>query len=180
MTNEELRGVIERAWACAYGGTKISYLSGPISTGHRYVRYLRSKTYRSLAEVIEWNRAELSGTAMRLRQTLGIVMEPGGLAVESFTHEDYMLLWEKLLERSVSRVLFLPQWEYSKGCAMEYLRAKTLGIPTNTIDGKMIDDDQGLFLIRAANLDIAQSSHPDLLKLSTELLAVENKLVALR
>src|ERR1700733_14220250 len=122
----EIHEAIIRAWDCVLAGSDVAYLSGPLTTGLRHVEQARSgASIDSFAQqIVQENSKELTTAAQRLRKTRNkIVVEPASLHVPDWSQVDYYMLWEMLIERHVQVVIFMPGWEYSAGCAVEFARA---------------------------------------------------------
>lgn len=131
------------------GGSTV-YLSGPITTGSRFLEWyseigssLQSDQKRyaaSLREnVVEPNSREVRETAARLRAALHEpVLEPASLFVSDWSQRDYLALWARVIERFAARIVMMPGWEFSSGCANELERAFLHGLPVTALDGTPI------------------------------------------
>lgn len=148
---------IIQAWDCALAGTRVTYLSGPITTGRRYIDTVRNKgrSAKTKNAVLHENLAALVATAKRLRsERREVVVEPASLNLPEWSQGDYHRLWEGLIERHARLLIFMPDWEYSVGCAIEFAHASKLDIPTQTLSGSPITVDDGMALLTAARDDI--------------------------
>ncbi len=142
-----------QAWECAFSGTSITYLSGPITTGKRFVELVQGgeMTPSVRHELIKENCKKLKAKALQLRIDRGhTVLEPASLTVRDWSQKDYLALWERLIEKHVNVVLFMPGWEYSVGCATEFVKAISVGIRTETVAGVPLTLRSGLRLMSAA------------------------------
>jgi len=154
--------VIRQVWSSAFGTRRVTYLSGPITTGKRFVDWFEetgsrfvpeSSQYRDglRAAVIVANEAEIQGAADLLRARDGEpVVEPASLFVKTWNQADYIELWESFITDHASRILLMPGWEYSAGCAAEYYRAHIEGIPRASIGGTPIVVRDAVAAIRHA------------------------------
>lgn len=161
-----------QAWECAFAGTSIVYLSGPITTGPRFVSWFRttgkllvndqplySKALRE--QVIEPNNRDLQAAAAHLRlQIREPVLEPASLNVAEWSQRDYLALWDQVIERFAGRVVLLPGWNFSAGCAVEFHRAIKKGLPVETFDGSPVTVAQAVELLRDAARQVAQEETP--------------------
>jgi hypothetical protein len=142
-----------QAWHCVLGEARITYVSGPITTGARWVDSVvggRAATARPA--VIEANNQQLHAAAAQLRTEPGrIVIEPASFAMPSWSQSDYLILWTDLIERHAGEVRFLPDWALSNGCAHEFERAQRHGIPTLSLDGQAISREEGLVALTDAH-----------------------------
>ena len=141
------------AWDCAFAGTRVAYLSGPITTGHRQVARLRGGDEEAggKSAIIAVNSAALVETAKQLRAERSLtVVEPASLNVEGWSQADYLALWEAFIERHARLIIFMPGWEYSIGCAIEFARAVLHDIRTESVSGSLITTEDGIALLVAA------------------------------
>jgi hypothetical protein len=153
---------IRKVWRSAFGSRKVAYLSGPITTGLRFIDWW-SETGHRLAKdsaaytkglrnhVIVPNENQLKVTAELLRaKGSDPVIEPASLFVSEWSQRDYVELWEHFIADHASRILLIDGWEYSAGCASEFCRAHLEGVPTVRIDGSPIVARDGIAAIRRA------------------------------
>lgn len=148
-----LHTAILQAWDCAFAGSRVAYLSGPITTGLRQVERLRigDETKDGKYAIIRENSEALISTAQRLRaERGGIIVEPASLNVEEWSQADYLELWELFIERHVRLIMLMPGWEYSFGCATEFARAVEHDVRTETVSGSLITAEDGIALITSA------------------------------
>lgn len=178
-----LHGAILEAWDCAFAGTPIAYLSGPITTGVRQIERLRAgdSGVEGKREIIFDNSKALIETAKRLRAERSLVLvEPGSLNIANWSQADYLSLWEALIERHVGLIIFMPDWQYSIGCAIEFRRAVMHDIRTESISGAPLSVEDGINLISEACGDLRSGYGPaELADLATRLEVVTNELRAL-
>lgn len=152
-----LHDEITRAWDLALSGTPVVYLSGPISTGPRLVQHLRSGRIFSDVQddVRRHNTEDLLAAAIQLRQQRNeVVIEPASLELREWSQQDYYRLWQHLIERHVKTVVFIPGWEYSVGCAIEFGHALRTGIRMETRAGSPLSPEDGVALLEAAEQDL--------------------------
>lgn len=157
---------IRKVWRSAFGSQKVTYLSGPITTGPRFVTWWgiaggelvdNADEYNlSLREkVIEPNERQMKLTAELLRASgNGAVIEPASLFVNEWSQDDYLTLWEHFIADHASRIWLMDGWEFSAGCAAEFCRAHLEGIPTAHVDGTPIVARDGLEAIGRALTEI--------------------------
>lgn len=143
--------LIFQAWRCALGQSRIIYLSGPITTGLRWIDALKAGEANAQSDVIAANSQDLLAAAAALRtNATAIVIEPASLTVGGWSQTDYLTLWTELIERHAGEVRFLEGWAFSNGCAHEFERALRLGIPTLNLAGVPIVRESGLSALRRA------------------------------
>lgn len=159
---------IRQAWRSAFGSRKVAYLSGPITTGQRFIDWwvadghtlaLDSEPYRDglRATVIEPNEAALKLVAELLRaKTSEPVIEPASLFVHDWSQREYLELWEQFITDHASRILLMDGWEFSAGCASEFCRAHLDGVPTARVDGTPVVARDGIAAIRRALADVQE------------------------
>lgn len=157
--------------ATIVGHEKATYISVPITTGPRLVIWFRQLAERgeSLPDprraegderrrlVIEPNLREARRFAEKIRQsTEDPVIDPSMLIeVPGWRQEDYIALWELVIERFASRLVFAEGWQYSYGCAHEFFFASSLGIPTFDAELRPLGRDWGLTQIIQATRELA-------------------------
>lgn len=146
--------LILQAWQCLIGEEQVIYVSGPITTGLRWVEALEAGSPVE-TNVIAENCAVIRALARTLRQQASaLVLEPASLHVEQWSQADYLKLWTTLIERHAAAVVFVDGWPYSIGCALEFERAISRGIATQTANGTSISPTSGFQAIRQAADDL--------------------------
>lgn len=136
--------------ACTLGERSAIYLSGPVTTGPRFVDWYKAEgramendpgyAGRHHAEVVVPNSEALKAKAEALRSRTGVpVIEPGSLLVHDWSQDEYVDFWRTVMERFVQRVVLSQGWEYSSGCVQEVLHAFELGLPVEDADGALLD-----------------------------------------
>ena len=144
--------LIFQAWRCVLGDARATYLSGPITTGLRWVEAVEQGSPNAArSEVIAENGRQLIRIASQLRESSKkLVIEPASLNVLGWRQADYLMLWTGLIEQHVEEVRFLNDWYYSNGCAHEFERAVRHRIPTLDLEGRPISQSKGLAQLRDA------------------------------
>lgn len=167
---------ILQAWDCALVGSQVVYLSGPITTGPRYVRLLRQgkSSAASMEQLRRKNIDDILLNVQRLRkQRHEIVIEPASLNLPAWSQSDYHLLWEHLIERHVALIILMPGWEYSAGCAIEFAHASKHGIPAETLSGSSVSVADGIAALTTACEDLRKdNAHGRLTGLAEQLKGV--------
>jgi hypothetical protein len=151
-----------QAWSCAFADLHVTYVSGPITTGPRFVQWYQEEGHRLVADttkyepshrakVIEPNELEVLAVARQLRGELREpVVEPASLRVIGWSQADYVTLWERFIESHAGKLVMVPGWQFSSGCAAEFLRACEHAIPIEAFNGGLIKPSEGLEMLRAA------------------------------
>jgi hypothetical protein len=183
-TGSALHMAIQQAWDCAFLGAHVTYLSGPITTGLRQIEQIRAggENRQAKHRIIQENSEVLIDTARKLRlERTEIIVEPGSLNVAGWSQADYLNLWEGLIERHVRLILFMPDWEYSLGCAVEFARAVRHDVRTEAISGSIISVEDGIALLAAAVANLrADNAGGALVRLVDGLETVIEQLSSLR
>lgn len=101
---------------------------------------------------MELNRKAASVFAAELRRTkMRVVIDPTALAdLPGWTQDDYRFFWGKVVEEYAAEAVFMDGWQYSNGCAYEFLVACRSGVVTVDALQQPISVDRGLSLIGAA------------------------------
>ncbi len=153
MKAKPIHTAILQAWASAFGTTKVSYVSGPITTGRAFFERLAGGEEAAAARqaIFESNCAALIEAAelVRARDSV-IVVEPATIMVNGWSQADYMALWRELIARHVERVILLPGWEFSAGATEEFVQAIQSGIGIETLAGEAVQARDGDKLIALA------------------------------
>lgn len=183
MTNPDdvstLHKAIIQAWDCAFAGSQVAYLSGPITSGPRYIDALKDGASQSdLEQIKRQNCEEIMLEVRRLRtQRREIVIEPASLQLPEWSQSDYHTLWEQLIERHIRLVILMPGWQYSIGCAIEFAHASAHNIRAETLAGAPVSIDDGIELIAGACNELRKIGKiPALARLVTKLSAVVTRL----
>lgn len=175
-TPEDVRfhhGLVLQAWRSMLGTRRAIYLSGPITTGLIWVEAVEAgRTADGRSAVIAENGRRIGEAAEYLRHETGdVVLEPATLTVKGWSQDDYLALWTTFIERHASEVRFVPNWQYSIGCAREFKAAHRHGLPTRDLAGGTIAAEHGQLAIRAAASDVRRRSGDanSLLRLANDL-----------
>jgi hypothetical protein len=93
------------------------YLSCPITGGP-----LTLSEDKHDLDIISENIKNGLGFTRYLRSIFkDIVICPASVCfIPSWTQDDYLIFWEKVIRSMVNRIFFAPGWQYSKGCCYEY------------------------------------------------------------
>lgn len=150
----------------------IFYCSAPITSGKRYINWLErigqqfididkvSESYREshFKEVIEPNRKHANQIIQRLRQQTGkVVVDPTALPyIPDWTQQDWRFFWQQVIERYVTMTFFIDDWQYSNGCAYEFLVSQKKGISVFDENQKILSLAKGVNLIREAIFRLQQ------------------------
>jgi hypothetical protein len=155
--NETYRDLILRAWLSALGDRRVIYLSGPITTGLRRIAAEENGTDSPTLEGVKLaNSKDIREAAERLRREnpSDIIVEPASFTAEGWSQPDYLQLWKDLIERHAGEVCFLPNWQYSVGCAEEFDHAVALGVATSNLDRSALTLQFGIELLDRAVRDL--------------------------
>jgi hypothetical protein len=145
-TNEFDIGLMLEVYKSVTGINDVLYCSAPITSGKRYIQWLKSigehftdidsaeEHHREshLKEVIEPNRVYAQRVIQKLRiEKAGrVVIDPTALAViPGWTQQDWRLFWQRVIEQYVTTAFFVDGWHYSNGCVYEFWVANKKGIP---------------------------------------------------
>ncbi|MGK7950420.1 MAG: hypothetical protein AB4368_16950 [Xenococcaceae cyanobacterium] len=150
----------------------VLYCSAPITSGKRYIDWLESigknfvdidradKTYHDshFEEVIEPNRKHAQHFIWQLRkQTEKIVIDPTALPpIPEWKQQDWHLFWRQVIERYVSTVFLVDDWQYSNGCVHEFWIAQKNGIPTLNENQQTLNLATGIDMIAETIVKVQQ------------------------
>lgn len=149
-----LPALLLQSMACACGEGDAVYLSGPLTTGERFVTWYQATGYqierenpvaynKAMAEaVLGPNVQALRTTAQSLRRNVArTVIEPASLTVPSWAQADYHDFWRAVIDQFASEIVVADGWVFSTGCAVEIDFGLSRGVPVRNIDGQPFSRD---------------------------------------
>ena len=151
---------------CVLHRGHVIYGSSEITTGLRLYEELHTRNLKTRDELKKqmgesWFQTQIFDKNVSLaiefaeavRSTLSdntIVITPAPLFIPSWSQNEYLAFWEKLLRTRVKSVWFNRNWQFSNGCAFEFAVAQDAGLPTFDHTGEALSRDAGIGLITAA------------------------------
>lgn len=173
IANETAEAILSTFECQAIDSDMVVYLSTPITSGVLAVHSKRggvSSLYDTAttqdetpADSIRHNaaRADAFAQAARSRYSGHIVIDPSRLLdVPGFTQPDYHHLWCAFIERYSSVVAFNDSWEFSTGCALEFVTAISCEKETLNSSFQPIAAHEGLQLLRVATQLLTEIGRP--------------------
>lgn len=152
--------------SCVVNKRSAIYISGPITTGHRFIDWYIEDGY-SLEDdpdvyqeikrkfVLSKNESEILEVANTIRKSSTTpVIEPASLHIATWDQKDYHRFWTELLRRFISQVVILDGWQYSLGCALEFYYAVQYDIEVCSQNGQPLSERDGRKLVLDAADDI--------------------------
>lgn len=155
------------------------YVSTPITSGRRFADWSSGRdfdvdlshpeTYQEfLKEVLEPNSQHARKIINKLRSLFsGALIDPTALKdIDGWTQDDYRVLWAKVIKQYAGTVVFLDGWQYSNGCAYEFLIANGMSRRPSILKETLepLTFEEGTRLIKMAVIDLNRS------KLATDFL----------
>jgi hypothetical protein len=153
-----------------------TYCSAPITSGKRNFEWLRAvgKDFESVdnasdeersihaQHVIAANCEHARAVVARLRKERGeVIIDPTAFpAVASWTQQDWLRFWGAVIERYASAVVFINDWQYSNGCAEEFLIAASLRLATFDESGRSLTLTEASELVESAVLETKRFRGP--------------------
>lgn len=148
------------------------YVSTPITSGRRFADWSNGRdldvdlshpeTYQEFRrEVLEPNSRHARKIINKLRNLFPkALMDPTALKdIDGWVQDDYRVLWAKVIEQYAGTVVFLDGWQYSNGCAYEFLVGNGMphrpSILKETLEPLTLEE--GIRLIKAAVIDLNRS-----------------------
>jgi len=148
------------------------YVSTPITSGRRFADWSGSRaaefdlshpeTYQEfLREVLQPNseHARRVIKQLRVRFTQPLIDPTALKDIDGWTQDDYRYLWAKVIEEYTRTVVFLNGWQYSNGCAYEFLIANQVR-PKRLILKETLEPltlEEGTRLVKEAILEFQSS-----------------------
>jgi hypothetical protein len=124
------------ALACAVPPRTGVYVSAPITTGRRYLRWWLENGQRLGGDdagyqdehrqnVVEPNVRHVADVVEAIRRGVGPpVIDPTGLPdIGTWQQSDYHRYWSAVISELARSVVFVEGWAYSTGCVVEFLTA---------------------------------------------------------
>jgi hypothetical protein len=151
------------------------YVSTPITSGQRFAQWSSHRdiefdlshpeTYLEFKrEVLDPNsehaRVIIKDLRIRFSQAL---IDPTALRdIEGWVQDDYRVLWGKVIERYADTVVFLDGWQYSNGCAYEFLVANRMTPRPSILNEELqpLTLEEGIGLVKQAILELQNSKLP--------------------
>jgi len=155
------------------------YCSAPITSGRRYLEWLKSRQERHaidelsradrdlhLRQVIEPNRTHAKQIADRVRdRTKKPVIDPTVVGpIDGWTQNNWVSFWEEVIARFACEVVLIDGWEYSYGCTHEFWFATSRALPCRDESGQPLSLADAAPRIRNAIAELKQV-HADTSKL---------------
>jgi hypothetical protein len=151
---------------CILNGERAVYASSDLTTGRRFYELLRESEARDpealraklgpeayRQRLFEPNAEAAKAFARRVRDFLGarvLVITPAPLSVPGWSQNEYLGFFETLIRTRVQGAYFNEGWEYSNGCAFEFVTAQEAGVPTFDALGVPLDRGAALDRIERA------------------------------
>src|SRR5258706_2063918 len=148
------------------------YVSTPITSGRRFadwsnrrdvdVDLAHPQTYQDfLKEVLEPNSEHARKIINELQGLFAkALIDPTALKdIDGWVQDDYRVLWGRVIECYVDTVVFLDGWQYSNGCAYEFLVANRV-TPRPSIFKETLEPltvEEGIGLLKSAVLELRSS-----------------------
>ncbi len=150
----------------------VLYCSAPVTSGKRYLDWLEcigknfididraDKNYHDshFREVIEPNRKHAQRFIFQLREeTEQIVIDPTALSpIPEWKQQDWRSFWRQVIEKYVSTVFLVDDWQYSNGCVYEFWIAQKNEIPTLNEDRQTLNLATGINMIAETIVKVKQ------------------------
>jgi len=166
-THEQQIDILLATLASIIDGRTAVYLSAPITSGKRFSEWHTKRNgdfnpshpehqAEHQREVIDPNRAHAQSIARQLRsQWAKVLIDPTAVAdFPRWTQGDYRCLWARVIKQYVDTVIFVDNWQYSNGCAYEFLIAQQIGATTLRENRQPLLLPEGEQLIKMALADM--------------------------
>lgn len=164
-----MKQAIIQTYESVIGSNKAYYLSGPITSGSKFIEWNNTvgkfitdeneKKKSKFINVIQPNNIKLQEESDKLREIYKTpIINPASLCIKSFTNEDYITLWIDVINKFVTRMFSIDDWYYSYGCIIEFRLATKLNMPISTISGLKLNTNVGLELIKSEILNLKKNN----------------------
>jgi hypothetical protein len=163
--------VILEFLASVTGEQETIYMSAPITSGKRLLEAQqngnsslpKSSLQTELStQIIAHNRLYAKAVAQKIRaESDAVVIDPTLVGdIDGWNQDDYRAAWAKVIEKYVKTFISVDDWNYSNGCAYEFLVAKRLNLKTLDERFNFISLDEGISLIEKAVRDLKERFLP--------------------
>lgn len=142
---------------------EVVYASSPITSGKRMYEIFRAHGASSIEDLkqidpnlyYEQIMSANIGDGIKFGQDLvsrgfAQVIVPGKFFQEGWSQEHYMSLWEQVIDRFAEQIHFNNYWQYSNGCAQEFLFGMHHNLPLFSRDGIQMNPGEEAGKIRLA------------------------------
>lgn len=151
------------------------YVSTPITSGRRFAAWSKGRnveldlshpeTYQEFVrEVLEPNSQHARKIIHQLRRSFPkVLIDPTALKdIEGWIQDDYRVLWGKVIEQYAGTVVFLDGWQYSNGCAYEFLVANRITRLPSVLQERLetLTLEEGIRLVKSAVVELQTSKLP--------------------
>ena len=167
--NDEI-SLLLNAMKCIACKEITTYLSVPITSGKRLLDYWIEKKEQTKFQtglinsdehknkVVLPNLIHAEEVAKKVRSSNQLLIDPSQFDdVDGWGQDDYRVFWARVIENFVSKVIFVDGWNYSNGCAYEFLIAQRFGIPKFSESGVSLKLEDGIELISMAITQMDES-----------------------
>ena len=160
------------------------YMSSPMTSGALYLEFESEGPATQSDKTLIWNVNQANAALLFRKVTrkypLSDLISPFHFqeqsdSRENWTGDDYLVFWADILINKVHTIYFVDNWEYSCGCAYEFLIAMKNGIGTRSSQYREITLQQGIGLIHSALQDYGDNGvcHCFLTEVYKELLRMD-------
>jgi hypothetical protein len=146
------------------------YCSAPITSGRRFLQWVqqRGNDIRDVdhaavdhgdehrSQVVDPNLAHAKAIVANLRRLSPIpVIDPTAVPhIAAWGQSEWLRFWEAVIARFAIAAIFVNDWQFSYGCAHEFMYATSIGLPAFSEHGAPIKVADGRALIAAAVREI--------------------------
>lgn len=155
-----------------FEGNEVTYVSTPLTSGNRFLTWFRergsvldpeSKQFKDehFRFVVQPNSEVVKKKVFQLRKRLrSFLINPIKFNRPEWNQDDYRYFWGSFIEQHVDRVVFIDDWQFSKGSAFEFLTAYRSSIETLDENLKVLDRAAACQLVESAIEEYKRSSLP--------------------
>jgi len=151
---------------CILHGGEVIYCSSELTSGYTLRQALLDRKLKTSAELKQqmgndwfgkniWDKnvkAAIDFAEAVRAKSAGktLVITPAPFSAPGWSQHEYLAFWETLLRTRVRSSWFNRNWQYSNGCVFEFAVAQDAGLPTFDCEGKILDRETGIALIKSA------------------------------
>lgn len=129
-----------KALSCLYSA-RVVYLSTPVTGGPLILCDNGMTRDQIIAKNLFHSEVCAKDIAFK---TSAPVINPARFMMQDWPQDAYIHMWKEVIASVATEVWFNEGWEYSNGCAQEYLRAIECGLETFDYGGKILRIDDAI------------------------------------
>lgn len=162
-TRREEISILLEAYRALIPNRSAIYVSAPITSGRRLADWYKrsngdlpkrshpSYWAQHAKQVVEPNLEQAAKVvaSLRLKYPERIVIDPTAVSdFPNWTQDDYRYFWGEVIKRYADTVIFVDGWQFSNGCAYEFVVATRVHVTVLNEQGQTLSIETGTELLK--------------------------------